>query len=211
MPRVSVPPYPIAGGVDDLDEDTPPILPQFSSKHADREGLDTDILSVVFSVCVFSFPVSLFPPAATMIRPSLTRNSSVCRSRRSLMNSPQSSLMSPDPDLLSMAGSSLSYHPEADEEHIMFSSDRRGYVAVAGTPRNGFKVWTYRCFIQTFTLWAWGWSVTFVSGCHVERGGCMKDLNINLHTTSECLTQLISKFLFLLVAKPQTQKVATVM
>ncbi|XP_038647375.1 stromal interaction molecule 2 isoform X1 [Scyliorhinus canicula] len=29
MPRVSVPPYPIAGGVDDLDEDTPPIIPQF--------------------------------------------------------------------------------------------------------------------------------------------------------------------------------------
>ncbi|XP_064419538.1 stromal interaction molecule 2 isoform X2 [Latimeria chalumnae] len=28
MPRVSVPPYPIAGGVDDLDEDTPPIVPQ---------------------------------------------------------------------------------------------------------------------------------------------------------------------------------------
>lgn len=32
MPRVSVPPYPIAGGVDDLDEDTPPIIPQFTSK-----------------------------------------------------------------------------------------------------------------------------------------------------------------------------------
>lgn len=31
MPRVSLPPYPIAGGVDDLDEDTPPIIPQFHS------------------------------------------------------------------------------------------------------------------------------------------------------------------------------------
>uniref|UniRef100_A0A7N4PF04 Stromal interaction molecule 2 n=1 Tax=Sarcophilus harrisii TaxID=9305 RepID=A0A7N4PF04_SARHA len=30
MPRVSIPPYPIAGGVDDLDEDTPPIVSQFS-------------------------------------------------------------------------------------------------------------------------------------------------------------------------------------
>uniref|UniRef100_A0A8D3A259 Stromal interaction molecule 2 n=1 Tax=Scophthalmus maximus TaxID=52904 RepID=A0A8D3A259_SCOMX len=119
MPRVSVPPYPIAGGVDDLDEDTPPIMSQFTT---------------------------------SLIRPPLTRNSSLCRSRRSLMSSPQSSLMSPDPDLLSMASSSLSYRPEADDEHIMFSSDRRGYVAVAGTPRNGFKVWTYRCFIQTFTL-----------------------------------------------------------
>uniref|UniRef100_UPI0037E8883B stromal interaction molecule 2 isoform X2 n=1 Tax=Semicossyphus pulcher TaxID=241346 RepID=UPI0037E8883B len=93
MPRVSVPPYPIAGGVDDLDEDTPPIIPQFTT--------------------------------TTMIRPPLTRSSSLCRSRRSLL-SPQSSLMSPDPDLLSMASSSLSYRPEADDEHIMFSSDRRG-------------------------------------------------------------------------------------
>ncbi|XP_075884495.1 stromal interaction molecule 2 isoform X1 [Nelusetta ayraudi] len=112
MPRVSVPPYPIAGGVDDLDEDTPPIIPQFTT--------------------------------ATLIRPPLTRSSSLCRSRRSLLSSPQSSLMSADPDLLSMASSSLSYRPEADDEHIMFSSDRRGYVAVAGTPRNGFTVWTYR-------------------------------------------------------------------
>ncbi|XP_077598404.1 stromal interaction molecule 2 isoform X2 [Stigmatopora nigra] len=30
MPRVSVPPYPVAGGVDDLDEDTPPIVQQFT-------------------------------------------------------------------------------------------------------------------------------------------------------------------------------------
>lgn len=36
MPRVSVPPYPIAGGVDDLDEDTPPIIPQFTSEEASR-------------------------------------------------------------------------------------------------------------------------------------------------------------------------------
>uniref|UniRef100_A0A3Q3X3T7 SAM domain-containing protein n=1 Tax=Mola mola TaxID=94237 RepID=A0A3Q3X3T7_MOLML len=92
MPRVSVPPYPIAGGVDDLDEDTPPIISQFT---------------------------------ATMIRPPLTRSSSLCRSRRSLLSSPQSSLMSPDPDLLSMASSSLSYRPDADDEHIVFSSDRR--------------------------------------------------------------------------------------
>ncbi|XP_072232502.1 stromal interaction molecule 2 isoform X4 [Leuresthes tenuis] len=99
MPRVSVPPYPIAGGVDDLDEDTPPIIPQFTT---------------------------------TLIRPPLTRNSSLCRSRRSLLSSQQSSLMSPDPDLLSMAGSSLSYRPEADDEHVMFSSDRRGDSAQEG-------------------------------------------------------------------------------
>ncbi|XP_034020521.1 stromal interaction molecule 2 isoform X2 [Thalassophryne amazonica] len=89
MPRVSVPPYPIAGGVDDLDEDTPPIIPQFT----------------------------------TLIRPVLPRSSS-CRSRRSLLSSAQTSLMSPDPDLLSVASSSLSYRHEADDEHIMFSIDR---------------------------------------------------------------------------------------
>lgn len=33
MPRVGVPPYPIAGGVDDLDEDTPPIIPQFTCEY----------------------------------------------------------------------------------------------------------------------------------------------------------------------------------
>lgn len=100
MPRVSVPPYPIAGGVDDLDEDTPPIIQQFTSP--------------------------------SMIRPPLTRNSSICRSRRSLLTSPQPSLLSADPDLLSMAGSTLSYHPEADDEHIMFSTDRRGEAVLEG-------------------------------------------------------------------------------
>ncbi|XP_067117451.1 stromal interaction molecule 2 isoform X2 [Osmerus mordax] len=94
MPRVSVPPYPIAGGVDDLDEDTPPIIPQFAS--------------------------------STMMRPPLSRSSSLCRSRRSLLGSQQSSLMSPDPDLLSMAGSGLSYHPEGDEDHLFFNVERKG-------------------------------------------------------------------------------------
>uniref|UniRef100_A0A3P8V254 Stromal interaction molecule 2 n=1 Tax=Cynoglossus semilaevis TaxID=244447 RepID=A0A3P8V254_CYNSE len=43
MPRVSVPPYPIAGGVDDLDEDTPPIIPQFTSEEPPQEVCaDTD-------------------------------------------------------------------------------------------------------------------------------------------------------------------------
>ncbi|XP_073762946.1 stromal interaction molecule 2 isoform X1 [Danio rerio] len=91
MPRMSVPPYPIAGGVDDLDEDTPPIIPQFTSP---------------------------------LIRPPLTRNSSVCRSRRSLMSQPTT--LSADPDLLSMASAPLVYRPEGEEEHIFFTVERKG-------------------------------------------------------------------------------------
>ncbi|XP_045577444.1 stromal interaction molecule 2 isoform X1 [Salmo salar] len=90
MPRVSVPPYPIAGGVDDLDEDTPPIIPQLTS--------------------------------ASMMRPPLTRNSSMCRSRRSLYST---SMTSADPDLLSMTSSPLSYHPEGEEGYIFFM-ERKG-------------------------------------------------------------------------------------
>uniref|UniRef100_A0A673VYX4 Stromal interaction molecule 2 n=1 Tax=Salmo trutta TaxID=8032 RepID=A0A673VYX4_SALTR len=91
MPRVSVPPYPIAGGVDDLDEDTPPIIPQLTS---------------------------------SMMRPPLTRNSSLCRSRRSLYST---SMTSADPDLLSMTSSPLSYHPEGEEGYIFFM-ERKGDI-----------------------------------------------------------------------------------
>lgn len=93
MPRVSVPPYPIAGGVDDLDEDTPPIISQFTSP---------------------------------MMRPPLTRNSSVCRSRRSLMSQPSS--LTADPDLLSMASAPLTYRSEGDDEHIFFTAERKGDI-----------------------------------------------------------------------------------
>ena len=41
MPRVSIPPYPIAGGVDDLDEDTPPIVSQFPGKWLVQKRADT--------------------------------------------------------------------------------------------------------------------------------------------------------------------------
>lgn len=94
MPRVSVPPYPIAGGVDDLDEDTPPIIPQFAS--------------------------------ASLMRAPLSRSSSLCRSRRSLLGSQPPGLLSPDPDLLSMASSSLSHHPEEEEDQIFFATEKRG-------------------------------------------------------------------------------------
>ncbi|KAF7706448.1 stromal interaction molecule 2 [Silurus meridionalis] len=91
MPRVSLPPYPIAGGVDDVDEDTPPIITQYNSPLA---------------------------------RPPLLRNSSLCRSRRSLL-SHQASLVSADPDLLSMASAPGVYRPEPDDEHIFFTIDTK--------------------------------------------------------------------------------------
>lgn len=71
------------------------------------------------------------PPATSLMRPPLTRSSSLCRSRRSLLSSPQSSLISADPDLLSVGGSALAYRPEADGEHAGFGSDRRGYADAA--------------------------------------------------------------------------------
>lgn len=91
MPRVSLPPYPIAGGVDDLDEDTPPLVTQFNSP---------------------------------LMRPPLTRSSSL-RSRRSLLTH-QPSLLSADPDLLSMASAPGVYRPEADDDHIYFTAERKG-------------------------------------------------------------------------------------
>ncbi|XP_036407496.1 stromal interaction molecule 2 [Megalops cyprinoides] len=93
MPRVSVPPYPIAGGVDDLDEDTPPIIPQFTTP---------------------------------IMRAPLSRSSSLCRSRRSLLGSQPPGLLSPDPDILSMASTPLSHHPEEEEDQIFFSIEKRG-------------------------------------------------------------------------------------
>ncbi|KAK6493635.1 stromal interaction molecule 2 isoform X1 [Huso huso] len=96
MPRVSVPPYPIAGGVDDLDEDTPPIIPQF--------------------------------PTPLMKVGSLARSSSQCRSRRSVKSSPpqpQPILLSPDPDLLSMASCPPTYRTEEEEDAIYFNAEKK--------------------------------------------------------------------------------------
>ncbi|XP_044536539.1 stromal interaction molecule 2 isoform X3 [Gracilinanus agilis] len=119
MPRVSIPPYPIAGGVDDLDEDTPPIVSQFSG----------------------SIPK---PPSV-----SLARSSSLCRSRRSIVpSSPQSphtqlpshpphprhpqhmqhSLPSPDPDILSVSSCPALYRTEEEEEAIYFTADKQWEV-----------------------------------------------------------------------------------
>ncbi|CAG5929180.1 unnamed protein product [Menidia menidia] len=76
-----------------------------------------------------SLTASLYSDHSWVVMPRVSVPPSLCRSRRSLLSSQQSSLMSPDPDLLSMAGSSLSYRSEVDDEHLAYGSDRRGYVA----------------------------------------------------------------------------------
>lgn len=67
----------------------------------------------------------IFVLTAPLIRPPLARNSSVCRSRRSLLSQPSN--LSADPDLLSMASAPLAYRPEGDDDHIFFTVERKGY------------------------------------------------------------------------------------
>ncbi|KAG8453575.1 hypothetical protein GDO86_000272 [Hymenochirus boettgeri] len=96
MPRVSIPPYPIAGGVDDLDEDTPPIISQFHGSIIKTHG-------------------------------TLSRSSSMCRSRRAIIPpSPQTQniLQSPDPDILSVSSCPAIYRTE-DEEAIYFIAEKQ--------------------------------------------------------------------------------------
>eukprot|EP00079_Xenopus_tropicalis_P017115 XP_004916816.1 PREDICTED: stromal interaction molecule 2 [Xenopus tropicalis] len=97
MPRVSIPPYPIAGGVDDLDEDTPPIISQFHGSIIKTHG-------------------------------TLSRSSSVCRHRRSIVPpSPQSQqiLQSPDPDILSVSSCPALYRTEEEEDAIYFIAEKQ--------------------------------------------------------------------------------------
>ncbi|KAJ8789988.1 hypothetical protein J1605_004740 [Eschrichtius robustus] len=97
MPRVSIPPYPIAGGVDDLDEDTPPIVSQFPGKcSGERRPPFIAVhgpLTVAASPAVEHRLQTRRLSSWTMAKPagSLARSSSLCRSRRSIVpSSPQS-------------------------------------------------------------------------------------------------------------------------
>lgn len=56
MPRVSLPPYPIAGGVDDVDEDTPPIVPQFNCENF---KLLKNVFKIYINSSSFSYPSHL--------------------------------------------------------------------------------------------------------------------------------------------------------
>ncbi|KAK1175614.1 stromal interaction molecule 2-like isoform X1 [Acipenser oxyrinchus oxyrinchus] len=95
MPRVSVPPYPIAGGVDDLDEDTPPIIPQFP----------TPLMKV-----------------GSLRSSSHCRSR---RSVKSSLAQAQPVMLSSDPDLLSMASCPPAYCTEEEEDAINFNAERK--------------------------------------------------------------------------------------
>ncbi|KAM9329418.1 stromal interaction molecule 2 [Gastrophryne carolinensis] len=92
MPRVSIPPYPIAGGVDDLDEDTPPIISQFHGSFIKTHGT----LARSSSMC--RSRRNIVPP------------------------SPQSQqvLQSPDPDILSVSSCPALYRTEEQEEDAIY-------------------------------------------------------------------------------------------
>ncbi|XP_073502492.1 stromal interaction molecule 2 isoform X2 [Phyllobates terribilis] len=97
MPRVSIPPYPIAGGVDDLDEDTPPIISQFHGSILKTHGT----LARSSSMC---------RPRRSVIPPS-----------------PQSQhvLQSPDPDILSVSSCPALYRTEEEEDAIYFIAEKQ--------------------------------------------------------------------------------------
>ncbi|KAH1169932.1 stromal interaction molecule 2 [Mauremys mutica] len=114
MPRVSIPPYPIAGGVDDLDEDTPPIVAQFHG--------------------------STVKPPSTLARSSSVCRSR----RNVVTSSPQSlhaqhaqhtphTLHSPDPDILSVSSCPALYRAEEEEEAIYFTAEKQWEVQDAGS------------------------------------------------------------------------------
>ncbi|XP_014642169.1 PREDICTED: stromal interaction molecule 2 isoform X4 [Ceratotherium simum simum] len=125
MPRVSIPPYPIAGGVDDLDEDTPPIVSQFPGTMAKPAGS----LARSSSLCrsrrsvVPSSPQSQraqLPPHAP--HPSHPRHPHHPQHT-------QHSLPSPDPDILSVSSCPALYRNEEEEEAIYFSAEKQWEVA----------------------------------------------------------------------------------
>ncbi|XP_075050863.1 stromal interaction molecule 2 isoform X2 [Mixophyes fleayi] len=97
MPRVSIPPYPIAGGVDDLDEDTPPIISQFHG-------------SIIKSHGTLARSSSMCRPRRNVIPPSPKS---------------QHVLQSPDPDILSVSSCPALYRTEEEEDAIYFIAEKQ--------------------------------------------------------------------------------------
>lgn len=124
MPRVSIPPYPIAGGVDDLDEDTPPIVSQFPGTMAKPAG------SLARSSSLCRSRRSIVPASPQCPRAQLpphTPHQAHTRHPHHPQH-PQHSLPSPDPDILSVSSCPVLYRNEEEEEAIYFSAEKQWEV-----------------------------------------------------------------------------------
>ncbi|XP_003898611.1 stromal interaction molecule 2 isoform X1 [Papio anubis] len=124
MPRVSIPPYPIAGGVDDLDEDTPPIVSQFPGTMAKPPG------SLARSSSLCRSRRSIVPSSPQPQRAQLAPHAphpSHPRHPHHPQHTPHS-LPSPDPDILSVSSCPALYRNEEEEEAIYFSAEKQWEV-----------------------------------------------------------------------------------
>ncbi|KAM5271921.1 stromal interaction molecule 2 isoform 2-T2 [Ctenodactylus gundi] len=124
MPRVSIPPYPIAGGVDDLDEDTPPIVSQFPGTMAKPAG------SLARSSSLCRSRRSIVPSSPQSQRAQLPPHVPHPSHPRHPQHPqhPQHSLPSPDPDILSVSSCPALYRNEEEEEAIYFSAEKQWEV-----------------------------------------------------------------------------------
>ncbi|XP_020847882.1 stromal interaction molecule 2 isoform X1 [Phascolarctos cinereus] len=115
MPRVSIPPYPIAGGVDDLDEDTPPIVSQFSG------SIPKPSVSLARSSSLCRSRRSIVPSSPQSPHTQLPSHTPHPRHPQHI----QHSLPSPDPDILSVSSCPALYRTEEEEEAIYFTADKQ--------------------------------------------------------------------------------------
>lgn len=123
MPRVSIPPYPIAGGVDDLDEDTPPIVSQFPGTMAKPAG------SLARSSSLCRSRRSIVPSSPQSQRAQLPAHAHPAHPRHPHHpQHTQHSLPSPDPDILSVSSCPALYRNEEEEEAIYFSAEKQWEV-----------------------------------------------------------------------------------
>ncbi|XP_026543497.1 stromal interaction molecule 2 [Notechis scutatus] len=111
MPRVSIPPYPIAGGVDDLDEDTPPIVSQF-------HGSAVKTSTLARSSSMYRSRRNVVPSSPQLQHTAQTPNAAHT----------QATLPSADPDLLSVSSCPAAYRTEEEEEAIYFTADKQWEV-----------------------------------------------------------------------------------
>ncbi|XP_077157570.1 stromal interaction molecule 2 [Paroedura picta] len=116
MPRVSIPPYPIAGGVDDLDEDTPPIVSQFHGAIVKPATLARSS-----SMC----------RSRRNVVPSSPQSQHLAQTPHTPLT--QATLHSPDPDILSVSSCPAAYRTEEEDEAIYFMADKQWDVQDTGS------------------------------------------------------------------------------